>query len=383
MGDNSIHIEGREPLLQSQRILRVYEGFTSDRNQWALLTGRAQQHRDIVNLFASHGFSVIEGGELNIHNPLEFGISNDSHSNHYERDRAVALKVGIEMPQSYTAEEILRIPGRLVAKVPEADRGELKYLLETPEQKVKFIAWGLLYQQLGSLSDRGDSDAIIQRIFKKVSEGDFTDPFIEKRGWLDTWVFEEYVQSPGDYNTSIRIVADALGVVHYGQVARSDAKKDATLMNIPSLQYPPLEEAARPGSGLSFLLSHPESPFYIAPKKFVSNIAEGGKPLLLNGQSVEDQIDRKILEDLGIDPDRPEIPKELTRTSRAIGREYRKFFPHVGVDYMVREGNRTFVLLEVNKGPNLRPEALGLPSNVGALGCELELMRRLITEIPA
>lgn len=384
---DSANPERQEQIKQGKRILRVYKGFgkpPSDSLSWFItnITGSSEQDKAIADLFRSNSFRIIEGGSFNPNNPIEIGISHDSELNAHERDKEVARKVGIEMPRSFTPEETIDVDNPIVVKLPNAARGEDKYLLETSDQKIRFIAWALLHHQLGELNDQKDTDAVIQRILKKVSESNFKDSFIQERGWLDSWLFEEYINSPGDYNTSFRVVADAFGNIHYSQVARSDAQKNVEQMPVPRLRYQPLEQISIPGSAFSSLLTHPDSPFYIMPKKFVSNVARGGKPLLLNGQPVADQTDRKILEDIGIDSDRPELPKELASISAAIGREYRRHFPHIGIDYMLRGDNRKFVLLEVNKGPNLRPEALGLPADAGPEKCELELMQRVIDKIP-
>ncbi len=48
----------------------------------------------------------------------------------------------------------------------------------------------------------------------------------------------------------------------------------------------------------------------------------------------------------------------------------------------MQRDNNTYTLLEVNAGPHLRPEALGLPENTKPEACTLELMQRLISKLP-
>jgi hypothetical protein len=385
---NTAISERREPPQQGNRVLRVYEGFGKppvDSLSWFIgnMAGNTKQNEAIADLFRANGFHIVEGGNFNTSNSLEFSISDDSQVNEHIRDLEVARKVGIDMPRFFAPEEAISVSGPLVAKLPGSARGEDKFILKNKDQKTKFIAWALMNQNLGDLYDQKNRDEIVQRILSKVSEGDFKDPFIDERGWLDSWLFEEYINPPGEYNTSFRVVADALGDVIYSQVARSDAQKEAERLPTPETHYPVLEQISIPGNSFFLLLLHPDSPFYISPTKFFSNVASGGKPLLLNGKPVVDQLDRKILEDLDINPDEPELPQQLSETTSAIGREYRRYFPHVGVDFMKRSDNGKFVLLEVNKGPNLRPEALGLPAETPPEQSELELLRRIIAKLPS
>lgn len=380
MEDLSQH-ERQETVQQGTKIFRVFEGY-GEVNSFSIFFGDPVQDLNILELFKSNGFSIRKGGRFNPNNPLEFEITRDTNSSGYKRDKEISRRVGIDMPHSFTPQEVLSSPNSIVAKLPDIDRGEFKYLLENPDQKVKFIAWALLDQNLGLLDEQKDVNVIVERILNKVSKGVFRDTFIEKGNWFKYWVFEEFIETPGEYNTSFRVVADALGNFHYAQVNRSAEKKLSQLMPIPKFQNSPLVEVSKPGTDLAIMLSHPDSPFYISPKKFVSNIARGAKPILLNGIPVENQTDREVLEDIGIDPDKPEAPKELVRISIEIAKEYRKHYPHVGIDYMQRADNKKFVLLEVNKGPHLIPAAMGLPANTKPEQCNLELIRRMISQIP-
>jgi len=371
----------RKELIERRRVLRVYEGFGKTPNDSfdAVFTDYRHE-RKILDLFGFNGFAIVEGGQLDLDNPFEFCISNDAGTSAYQRDKEISNRVGISMPQTYTPEQALSVQQSIVVKYPNAQRGEDKYLLRSREQKIKFIAWALLGKKLGRLDECEDNFVVVQRILQNVSGGVLEDPFIQGRGWLDDYVFEEFVEPPGKYYTSIRVVVDALGNIHYSQVARSGNKKNTKAVAFPQLNDSPLIEASIPGTNLSMLLLHPESPFYIAPMEFTSNIARGGKPLVLNGNSIVNLTDRKILNGLGINPDRPELPKELIDVSVAIGKEYRRYYPYVGIDYIQR-GDGRFFLLEVNKRPRLRPEALGLSADIESDRCETILMQRVIDEI--
>lgn len=379
--------EPRETIPQGKRVLRIPPGFAPPQRETvdtyhAVMHEPEEAHeRGIVDQFTSRGFTTIQGGTFNASNPLEFGISYDSEAQHL-RDRRLAAKLGIDMPHDFTPEAILASDAPVVVKDPASDRGQNKYLLETREQKIKFIAWALLKKQLGELYDSPQRHDIINRILTQVAEGNFEDAFINERGDIDRWIFEEYIDSPGDYNTSVRVVVDALGTIHYAQIARSDAKRGEQLPDA-SFDFSLLDEHGMlPGLPFSVFLTHPSSPFYLKSKKIVSNIARGGKPLILNGERVEDPADRKILEDLGVDPDNPRLPQALAAQASALGKEFRGEYPIVGEDFMLRDNTGVGVLLEVNKTPQLRPEALGLPSDTDPIQCELTLLGRVLDNLP-
>lgn len=378
----------RKPTL----VFRIPEGFEETAGMEAIFSGNikaaekiAENVRQTVELFHSHGYKIRRGGKFNPTNPWELAISYDRSVRARTRYQEAAEEAGLLMPHTHTPREALATPSAVVAKIPEADTGDLKYLLDTEDQKVKFIAWALIFQNMGNLVNEQNPEATVERIFNKVKGGRFTDRLIRNQGWLNHWLFEEFVETPGDYYTSLRVVADAYGNVYYGQIARSENRKDSqVLMPVPKLRYRsnPLKELTRVGRSLDSLLQHPGSPFYIAPKRFISNIAAGGSRLLLSGESVVNEEDRRLLEDLRINPDKLEIPDQLVTASQKIGILYRKYYPFVGIDFIQRRGTGEYLLLEVNTGPGLSPHALGLPENTPPWECQLEMMKKVIASAP-
>ncbi len=375
-------VDTRENVGYGKRILRTYKGFGEPTPLSIFMGSKIHEYdQALIELFRSRGFEIVEGGKFNKDNPLEINISLDNEVSSYERDKNIAKLVGIDMPTSYTPEEILQNADPVVAKIPEANGGQSKYVLETREQKVKFITWALLYQNLPYLLYKErNPKAVIDRILKKVDQGDFNDPYIDKRGWLDRWVFEEYIDT-GDFATSVRVVTDAFGNIYYSQIARSEDKTRTVPMPIPKLEDSVLIELIKPGNSLSIALTHPDSPLYIAPTEFVSNVMAGGSPILLDGIQMMDQEDRQILGNLHINPDNPFLPQSLKMISQNIGKQFREYSTHAGIDYLIRKDG-SFVLLEINRGPVLRPQGLGLPKGTNQLECELVLLNKLIDSLP-
>lgn len=286
------------------------------------------------------------------------------------------------MPPVFKPEEVIQESGPVVAKLPGSNRGEDKYLLETLDQKVKFIAWALMYRTVSNLHKLPDNRAVLDRIFSKVSEGIFSDEFIQNRGWVDDWVFEKFIETPGPYATSFRVVVDAFGTLYYATVAHSEKPKKTVLMPKPTIDHPPLIEVDIPGRLFSVLLEHPDSPFYLAPKQFMSNVAQGGQRVSLDQRPVTNRVTAQILSDLNIDPSRPELPQPLQSLSQEIGKAYRRYTTHVGIDFMMDSCTQKFLLLEINKGPVLVPEALGLPAKTGQEQCEEYLLGQMIARLP-
>jgi hypothetical protein len=245
----------------------------------------------------------------------------------------------------------------------DANRGIGKYLLETREQKIKFLACYLIRERIPDLYQHPrDFDATVKELMDKVAKGDYTDKYFDPK-ILDSFIFEEFVEPPGNYWTSMRVVADAFGKIHYAQVARSGLPKNSEIDSSVKASLPKNLFDLEVLGDLNIYLEHPDSPFYFPQKKFTSNISTGGTPIILNGNPQVDRINRDVLMSLGIDPDHPQLPDSLQAPSSRIGELCKGDYPLVGIDYLKRASNGEFVLCEINKGPQLRPEAVGLPES--------------------
>lgn len=342
----------------------------------SILFRDVEMEQQFLNTFKSNGFLITRGGIFDQSNPNEFGEGNNSDISQRDADRKISEKVGTRMPETHSPQEVIESKQRFVAKIPDAQRGESKFLLETKEQKLRFVAWALLANNISKLFIDGKLiDAKIKDIFAKVERGDFSDDLFDVEAF-SRWIFEDYIETPGVFNTSLRVVVDGLGTIHYAQVARSDNPKDA--YSLPTSQPLPTDELNLWGKDLAIFLEHPDSPFYIRPKSFVSNIARGGKPILLDGNPVEEDTNKKVLEDLGIDPSNPQIPINLQPIASEIGRLSRGNYPFVGIDFLKSKNTGELILLEINAGPHLRPEGLRLPASTSDTDCDLELLRRIL-----
>src|SRR6266404_6300317 len=211
-----------------RKVLRVPPNFGLPSPSDAVFGREDTEHeKRTIDLFRSKGFAVEHGGTFVEDNPLEIAIGSDHGIPLLERDRAIAEQAGVPMPDVFEATSLLEATkGRkLVAKLPTEQRGEGKFLLENDTAKERFLTWALLAghnsDSFIKLLNSPNPMGAINNLLAKVRRGDFTDPYFAPEG-VNKWQFEEYIETPGTFNTSLRIVADAFGNIHYGQVARSE-----------------------------------------------------------------------------------------------------------------------------------------------------------------
>lgn len=343
---------GTEELTSRPRpVLRVHDKF------------EALDDYGIGYLFWTNGYHIEVGGSHDFSNPLEFSIDVSSSSRvptPIERGEIASTTCGIPLPLRLALPETLKSFSPVVVKDTLKNRGENKFLLETPEQKYRFAMWMLHVQRFDSGNEEFyRNPGYIARLRREVQSGTFYFNTGANPPWNSSWVHEEFIEAPGDVFSSFRIVVDSYGNVHYGQVTKSAHSKDSPVTVTDQPRIPnPLVDPLDPNHNTS-LLTEPNSPFYLGSRNIVSNVAAGGTALLLNGNPVMVNADRNLLVDLGMDPDNPQIPEELVSASEKIGTTLRQGIPFMGIDFMRRRDNGQYVLLEVNTGPLLRPEVFG------------------------
>lgn len=350
-------------------VVRVYDGFEE------------KDHDGIQTLFLKNGYSLVVGGRHNLRNPLELSIELSSSfkvPSPVERACIASEVSGIPLPDSFPLGDVLNSDLPIVAKDKNKNKGINKFLLETYEQKVRFAAWMLHVQRFAPSKERLLTDSEnVERWRREVSSGHFYINTGANPVWNEGWVFEEFVETPGDRYSSFRIVPDAYGEVHYGLVTSSSQKKsdDKKIKIDPRPPLPGLDMLDPFHS--TALLMDPNSPFYLDSKSVVSNILSGGKGILLNGKPLSDTEDRDLVGSLGINPDQPEIPAELVEASRKIGTALRAGIPFMGIDFMRRESGE-FVLLEVNTGPLLFYGTFGKPEGISQAELYYKMYERII-----
>jgi hypothetical protein len=201
----------------------------------------------------------------------------------------------------------------------ERDRGHAKYLIETSEQVEKI-------EQLG------------KEYTAQTGKQLYTN-----------FVVRPFVQTPGRSFTSYRVTATAAGNVQAAGLVYSGHTKDTPRKIIKDCQDNGDEY-------LAFMTRHfedPESPFFLNAQDVRSNVICGGSmiPLMGKNRPLLKEGEAEILEQHGIDPQKPEVPAELLEHTQTIGRlAAPKIDLLVGADYIQQQDGRRY-LLEVNSTP--------------------------------
>lgn len=301
---------------------------------------------------------------------------------------SIAKTVGVQTPPTTPFDAITSPSSPLVAKYPKSHGGEYAYLIENGDQLNKFKAW-MLMQFSPSIRRKvmGGRQALFrvaEEVGQRVSQGELEVTDIDVLHVLGSlYPLQEYVQTPSDYYTSFRVVADAHGFVHYGALLRSSFTKGSQKLvnNVPS---------DRPEGLWHMLLQHTESPLFLNATRIVSNEAQGGQLILLDGDPVNDPVDAQVLSDHGIDPSRPELSFFMKEKASLIGREARMAYPYVGIDFLLdAQHDKRPNLVEINLAPVITPRELGLQrarflrttSASDNLSCDIVMMRRVANKI--
>lgn len=346
----------------------------------------------VLRIFNQAGYRVSRGGSYSGKaGELGFGIER-SIATPAEYFRMMAEISQTRLPREFSLDDQARplfLP--TVAKIKAAHGGDSVYLIESRESWIRFEAWRRMSYLVGELYYQADSKAIIQEALDRVRNNKLDYKWFDKKIPLNYWSFQEFIDCPSQYYTSFRIIADAFGEVHGGALIRSPKIKGSERRDCPQMQWSqdPINEVSHINGEFAVLLEHPKSPFFLNSKKIVSNVAQGGIKILLNGKPVDDKTNSSVLIEHGINPDNPLIPKNLTTRASEIGKASRGICPYVGVDFIFDVQLNTY-LLEVNTGPTVSPDIInlvvpesvkkryeGLPARMSYEYCQPELLKRI------
>lgn len=361
--------------IQAKKILRVPNNFG---DEVPTVFTNQKNSRFFLQLFEAHGYVIVRGG---VPSEQEWGInfSGPETDSYMKRSEKKSAELGIFSPRSFRPEEILSAQEAVVAKLP-IHRGEQKYLLETREQKARFLALALLGQSISDLDleylyKRKDSEQlrqVIENLIEAVKKGNLDHPLFRKGGILKDYKFEEFIVTPTDFLTSFRVIVDGLGRIHYGVVYR--VKRGEFLDDCLSPHEPLV---ARPGEPIAGLLLDPRSPFYLHSQSIVSNSGKEEPPIFLDGKMQNDPQIRKVMAQLSLDPDNPDLPDKLKAVCSALGRLNRAICPFIGVDFILGTDGR-FRFLEVNHFPQIEPRYIGLSENTDFETVYGEMLNRIL-----
>jgi len=206
-----------------------------------------------------------------------------------------------------------------VLKNEYAQRGMDKFLIETPEQLEKVKA------------------------FHKAFEVQFIHDYVESS------VFQQRIETPSDYNTSLRVLATSAGDVLAS-----------------SLKYNKPTQVQKKEMGvMDKYLADPKSPYFLKSKSIVSNSAVGGDRIILDGKPTSAKHDKKLLKMHGIDPGNPTVPFEVANAATKIAHNCERRLGVIsGMDFIQNAEDGDWYFLEANHNPALNTYAQSRGMNV-------------------
>jgi hypothetical protein len=274
--------------------------------------------------------------------------------------------------------------------MPMADKGEFKLILETLDQKLKFLTYLYTVEEVVDYVQSGDEtfeENARTKILKFLDElrSDYKGETFASGFSLNSktanlnkhgrWIFQEFIDTPSDFYSSYRVLVDGYGHIHYSQLNVSGFEKGIQRI-VSNPKHVPIFGGVQIGDSLFDLLLHPESPLFVNSLDFRSNISRGGNRILLNGDKNMDPQTRKIIEAHSLDPDNPILPETIRQLTVEIGILCRNAFPYVGIDFIQGKDGKLY-FLESNADPGLNPEGLGFDKNTPVIKASLDLMDKI------
>ncbi len=334
---------------------------------------------EIRKMFESTG-CVVLAGESDYQDG-SFGILSDPpYPASHELRRNLADAIGLREPRLFPVTEAEKhLPA--VAKYPKLHKGNGIFLIENRVQLARLKAKMFIeHTTMTRLFPVGTPNFVMARQVLSHVLSDTIHPDAEEslRRVAMNYPLEEYIETPGDFDASFRIVADGHGELHYGALIRSPMRKGHA-RRVKTREIDPRNKWNR-------LLEDPFSPLFLKSKKIVSNEAQGGLLIMLNGESVTDIDSASVLLAHGLNPECPRVPVRMLEAASRIGVLSRAMFPYVGVDFIMDKNDmKTPVLLEVNAYPVIYPTEIGIADkipesyslDVKVVECMMEMMQRV------
>ena len=370
-----------------------------------------------IRIFEKSGFRIRRGeNPLKDKNPNALGIHAEEHFfentiGYIDFLRGRARELGAKFPKEFTWEELLTTQREspIVAKYKYSNRGKDKFLLQTPEDKIRFLIWELYGSPLLYVGNqRGwsrDGIPIVENYDTEHSQEklEIALKFIERqRKTLETLVssngepigkkkiseefnrngilFQEVIKNISGMNTSYRVLVDAKGEVYYtclwtSKFAEDDEVKKRRNLLLDSNKNHPWEFVHHADS----FLYNPNSPLYVKPFRITSN-RETDKEIILTSSTRKlpnySEEEKEILRQLNLNSKNPQLPPEIIDFTKRLAYESRKSYPYIGIDF-IQDLKGNFYFLEANNGPDFCPKGIGFTKIRDSSRISLEIMRRI------
>lgn len=178
-------------VLAPKRVIRVPNNFGLNTSMGGALFGGSDVTLEgkILDTFNQAGYSTLREGDLDYTNPEELGfhlLSRRENPLFYSRSRRFAQEAGALLPNDYKYTAILGVKEPIVAKHLGSNRGDGKYLLDSPEYKARFLAWMMIDHawNIWRLIETPESYADIKNILRQIQEGNFSNNILLNFGKL-------------------------------------------------------------------------------------------------------------------------------------------------------------------------------------------------------
>lgn len=252
----------------------------------------------------------------------------------------------ITFPKDHFPQNILPLP--FVLKNLEENGGYEKFILRTPEQLETLKRF---YEEINDYDFKRRSEeaneewkCLGEKIVFDRNTGrsntaismwiyDYKDIFNERM------VIQEYIATPTEYNTSMRVLASSTG--------------DIIGASLKYMQPSSPDPNKRYHGFFDTYLSDPSSPYYLGNESIISNTVAGGNSILLGKKSYS-KLEQEILQAHDIDPLNAEVPASVSRVAKNIASTCRREIGAIsGMDFIYDKKTKTWKFLEQHEFPML------------------------------
>lgn len=252
----------------------------------------------------------------------------------------------ITFPKDNFPHQLLPIP--FVLKNLEENGGYEKFILRTPEQlktlkrfydeindydfecrsKQANEEWKCLGKKIIFDRKTGQSNtAISMWVF------DYKEIFNERM------VIQEYIETPTEYNTSMRVLTSSTG--------------DILCASLKYMQPSVPDPQKRYHGYFDTYLSDPSSPYFLGNESIISNTVAGGNSILLGKKSYLN-IEQEVLQAHDINPLNAEVPESVSKVAKNIASTCRREIGAIsGMDFIYDKNTKTWKFLEQHEFPML------------------------------
>lgn len=327
---------------------------------------------------------------LNTGNPNELGYGILNHGDRAEFPQSILDEYGFRSPNSIDFKDILNAD-LVVAKLTKGmdpHEGNSVFLLKTPLEKARFMAYALTCSKLHHILNKENPYKFVDTIVEQILKNDFSNQYFDFENLKSCFRFEEYVPTFGTRNTSFRILVDGKGNHHYTAVILGSVKGLDNLDPDPALNRTSsnsfLNHHNLPGDETlgSVFLKHYMSPYYIGLRNITSNYSYDGTGVnvYLPNEIEQDSTISSEFQALGIDASKLTLPFNVIEAAKEIAIYFRYYNPYIGVDVICRNNNGTpeYVFVEANWAPDLIPRYFNMPENVDRVEMYLEMYKRIL-----